>query len=116
MVGAFSNCIQVPFRGFRGFRKANLLVPACKVSFRGFRVVAKSHTDILFFLLLSAALSACQQKPARVFVQLSSERTGIHFNNLVDEDEENNVNTYMNIYTGGGVAAGDINNDGLTDL
>src|SRR5688572_14374795 len=116
MVRAFSNCIQVPFRGFRGFRKVNLLVPAFKVSLRRFRVVAKSHTDIVFFFLLSAALTSCQQKPQRVFEQLSSERTGIHFNNLVDEDEENNVNTYMNIYTGGGVAAGDINNDGLTDL
>jgi hypothetical protein len=77
--------------------------------------MVRTRNAIMFFFFLSA-ITACQQKTQRVFVQLSSEHTGIHFNNLVDEDEQNNVNTYMNIYTGAGVAAGDINNDGLTDL
>jgi hypothetical protein len=34
----------------------------------------------------------------------------------VEEDDKYNVLTYMNIYTGAGVAAGDVNNDGLVDL
>jgi enediyne biosynthesis protein E4 len=67
-------------------------------------------------LFMGLILLSCQQEPPRVFKRLEASQTGIHFNNFVDEDEENNVNTYMNIYTGGGVAAGDINNDGLTDL
>ena len=51
-----------------------------------------------------------------VFEALSSNETGIDFINQVTEDEKVNVLSYMNIYTGAGVAAGDVNNDGLTDL
>jgi hypothetical protein len=70
----------------------------------------------VYSIFFGLGIVSCQQKPPSVFERLPSHQTGIHFNNLVDEDEKNNVNTYMNIYTGGGVAAGDINNDGLTDL
>ncbi|HMI66824.1 MAG TPA: VCBS repeat-containing protein, partial [Cyclobacteriaceae bacterium] len=70
----------------------------------------------VYSIFIGLGIVSCQQKPPSVFERLSPHQTGIHFNNLVDEDEKNNVNTYMNIYTGGGVAAGDINNDGLTDL
>jgi hypothetical protein len=72
--------------------------------------------DTIVFLFLSIGIIACKQKGHHVFEQVSSDQTSIHFNNFVDEDENNNVNTYMNIYTGAGVAAGDINNDGLVDL
>ncbi|WP_238808597.1 VCBS repeat-containing protein [Emticicia aquatica] len=47
---------------------------------------------------------------------LSSSETGVKFVNKVEENDEYNVLEYMNIYTGAGVAAGDINNDGLPDL
>jgi len=40
----------------------------------------------------------------------------VGFSNKVEENDKYNVLSYMNIYTGAGVAAGDINNDGLTDL
>src|SRR5688572_26142401 len=76
----------------------------------------KVRVDIVVFFFLFVEIIACRQKDQQVFERLSPGKTGIHFNNLVDEDEQNNVNTYMNIYTGAGVAAGDINNDGLTDL
>ncbi len=69
----------------------------------------------LFFILFSTGIQSCQQKSRRIFELLSPNQTGIYFINAIDEDEQNNVNTYMNIYTGAGVAAGDINNDGLTD-
>lgn len=51
-----------------------------------------------------------------MFQLLPSSKTGIHFNNRVEENEKYNVLEYMNIYTGAGVAAGDVNNDGLVDL
>src|ERR1044072_1538051 len=66
----------------------------------------------LLFLLLFAS---CNQKET-LFQLLPSSQTGIHFNNKVVEDDKYNVLEYMNIYTGAGVAAGDINNDGLVDL
>jgi enediyne biosynthesis protein E4 len=72
--------------------------------------------QIVYILMIVFIMVSCQKKPPRVFDRISSNQSGIHFNNFIDEDEQNNVSTYMNIYTGGGVAAGDINNDGLTDL
>ena len=48
--------------------------------------------------------------------RLTTEDTGIDFVNLVSEDPQHNIITYIYYYNGGGVAAGDINNDGLPDL
>ena len=64
------------------------------------------------FLLV---ITACQQKNA-IFEQLSPQETGIDFDNKLVEDSVYNVYSYMNIYTGAGVATGDVNNDGLPDL
>ncbi|MEO5599994.1 MAG: CRTAC1 family protein, partial [Cyclobacteriaceae bacterium] len=75
----------------------------------------RSYIKIVHFFFL-ALLISCQPKVPNIFERLSARQTGIHFNNLIDEDEQHNVNTFMNIYTGAGVAAGDVNNDGLTDL
>jgi len=69
----------------------------------------------LFFIL--ACFTACQKEdPNALFTELSSKTTGISFRNLVRESEEFNVLTYGYFYQGGGVAVGDINNDGLPDL
>ncbi|MEL6590447.1 MAG: VCBS repeat-containing protein, partial [Bacteroidota bacterium] len=51
-----------------------------------------------------------------LFVRLDSSRTGIHFRNQVEETADFNVLTYRNFYNGGGVAIGDVNNDGLSDI
>ncbi|HEY5749646.1 MAG TPA: FG-GAP-like repeat-containing protein [Chryseolinea sp.] len=74
------------------------------------------RNDAIVGVLLLIGVCACGRKADTVFEAMSSRHTGIHFNNVLEEDEVVNVNNYMNIYTGAGVAAGDINNDGLTDL
>lgn len=42
--------------------------------------------------------------------------SGIHFINKISEGKNLNYFTYPNIYSGGGVAVGDIDNDGLADI
>lgn len=49
-------------------------------------------------------------------MKLSSSQTNIDFSNDIESTPEFNIQNYLYFYDGGGVAAGDINNDGLTDL
>jgi enediyne biosynthesis protein E4 len=68
-----------------------------------------------FLFMVCAGFISCSGKKT-LFQVLPSSQTGIKFINTVEENDKYNVLDYMNIYTGAGVAAGDINNDGLTDL
>ncbi|HTL08045.1 MAG TPA: VCBS repeat-containing protein, partial [Chitinophagaceae bacterium] len=43
-------------------------------------------------------------------------QTGIQFTNRVEDSADMNIFNYHNFYNGGGVATGDINNDGLPDI
>jgi len=51
-----------------------------------------------------------------LFTQLSATDTGVHFLNRVENQKDFNIFKYRNFYNGGGVAIGDINNDGLVDI
>ncbi|MBL8011481.1 MAG: VCBS repeat-containing protein, partial [Flavobacteriales bacterium] len=51
-----------------------------------------------------------------LFVALPTDSTGISFTNRLEESPSMNYFTYIYAYNGGGVGAGDINGDGLTDL
>ncbi|RYY22284.1 MAG: VCBS repeat-containing protein, partial [Sphingobacteriaceae bacterium] len=66
----------------------------------------------LFLLLFAEVASA--QKP--LFQLLPSAQTNVHFSNAISENETLNVLSYEYFYNGGGVAVGDINQDGLEDL
>ncbi len=52
----------------------------------------------------------------KIFHQLSPQESGIAFANNLKEDTIINYFTYPYIYMGGGVAVGDVNNDGLPDI
>jgi hypothetical protein len=64
--------------------------------------------------LLAAFAVSGQEK--KLFEATSPGKTGITFKNTITEDQRHNALTYENLYNGGGVAIGDINNDGLEDL
>ena len=64
------------------------------------------------------ALGACQSPTGEdtLFTHLPSSQTGIKFQNTLRETEDFNVMKYGYFYNGGGVAIGDVNNDGLADI
>ena len=66
------------------------------------------------FIFLVWHTAFAQESP--LFESLSPAKTGIHFKNILEESPTSNVLTYEYFYNGGGVAIGDINNDGLEDI
>jgi len=65
---------------------------------------------IAFFLV------ACSQAPPPLFEKMPANSTNIEFENEVKGSDKFNIFSYRNFYNGGGVAIGDINNDGLSDI
>ncbi len=61
-------------------------------------------------------LFSCTDDRSKMFSKISAGDTGIKFKNILKETEELNVMNYGYFYNGGGIAVGDINNDGLPDL
>jgi hypothetical protein len=60
-------------------------------------------------------LWGCKQKSSDTLFQPVT-NSGISFENTIESTDQNNVFKYRNFYNGGGVAAGDLNNDGLPDV
>lgn len=74
-------------------------------------------TRFFVILCLAGALTGCgssDQEP--LFSHLPSESTGITFRNDIESRPGRNVLNYTYLYNGGGVAAGDVNGNGRTDL
>lgn len=72
---------------------------------------------ILCLALLSLILSSCREKKKNtLFTSLPASETNISFENKPVEHDLFNILYYLYYYNGGGVATGDINNDGLTDI
>src|SRR6476619_1636759 len=71
------------------------------------------------FLIALLCISCNNGKTSSVnklFTQLSSDQTGVPFSNTIQYTEDFNPYTFRNFFNGGGVAIGDINNDGLPDI
>lgn len=70
----------------------------------------------LLYILLVFACACGDSSTDKLFTKISSSSSNINFKNLLIEDEQFNVLNYPYFYNGGGVAIGDINNDGLVDV
>lgn len=83
-------------------------------------MVSRSPALVFLVLLFAVAIPRTelrgQESEPHLFTLLSPERTHIGFTNHVIENPTFYMQVFIYAYNGGGVAAGDINNDGLPDL
>lgn len=75
---------------------------------------------VYLILILIVGISACQPdggpEVSEQFRLLTSDETGLVFENVLAQTPAFNVFAYMYFFNGGGVAAGDVNQDGWIDL
>ncbi|MGF1558510.1 MAG: VCBS repeat-containing protein [Flavobacteriaceae bacterium] len=71
---------------------------------------------LVLVLVTNCTRNKTETDPESPLFILKDSTTGIFFKNELDYDEEFNPYIYRNFYNGGGVAIGDINNDGLEDI
>lgn len=71
---------------------------------------------LTLLLLITLSLRCQTGSGDQLFTQLSASKTGIGFANNLDENDRFNIIKYLYYYNGGGVATGDVNNDGLPDI
>jgi hypothetical protein len=76
--------------------------------------IRNRYISLLLPFLLTFQLSVVRSQP--LFKLLPAKQTGIDFSNVINEDEKLNVMSYEYFYNGGGVAVGDLNNDGFDDI
>ncbi|MCM4166883.1 hypothetical protein DHD08_04210 [Arenibacter sp. H213] len=78
----------------------------------------KVHSLVILYCLIFLSCvqkkEALEEMSATLFVSRTD--SGINFQNNLTYTEDFNPYTYRNFYNGGGVAIGDINNDGLPDI
>ena len=97
-----------------------------KYRIKSFLSAQFSYSLILFIVI---AISSCSNSGTdktrlateypdslKLFKQLDSSVTGIDFSNKIVEDQYMNPIVYEYTYNGGGVAIGDVNDDGLDDI
>ncbi len=72
------------------------------------------HKSLFFLLLAGSIFGGCKDKT--LFESIDPDHSGIHFNNVIQDNDSLNVLDIENIYNGGGVGLADFNNDGLQDI
>jgi enediyne biosynthesis protein E4 len=71
---------------------------------------------IIWLMHVLLFVFGCKQKQTILFEAADASKTGIQFKNQLTPTLQFNLFSYMYYYNGAGAAAGDFNNDGLTDL
>ena len=81
----------------------------------------RTRNNTIYCFLMLILLSTCQQEgfnnfKETHFKEVASLHSGLEFANNILENDTLNYYTFPYLYMGGGVAIGDINNDGLSDV
>ncbi|ADV49773.1 ASPIC/UnbV domain protein [Cellulophaga algicola DSM 14237] len=92
-------------------------------TFKSYFSIKKLY-PIAICILLNLGVYSCKEQRAdapipeeqKLFTAVSSKHSGLDFVNQLEETLDSNYYQYMYTYIGGGVAAGDINDDGYIDL
>jgi hypothetical protein len=86
-------------------------------------MIIKFRIRGIILMLLTVVFYSCstdnnlsKNDTETLFTLLDAKETGINFLNKVKNQKNFNIFKYRNFYNGGGVAIGDINNDGLADI
>ena len=76
--------------------------------------------EIFYLLLFASILIGCSNdrdpRKETIFKKVESSHSGVNFSNDIAQSEDFNIFLYRNFYNGGGVALGDVNDDGLIDV
>lgn len=70
----------------------------------------------IILFVVSCLLFASCHRSEKIFTEEPSSKTNINFSNTLEKKRLFNILYYLYYYNGGGVAIGDINNDGLPDI
>ena len=83
-----------------------------------FSLLLCSRINFLYFFFFVTVSFSCNSPESKssLFTLLPGSQTGIDFSNDLNYNEEFNPYTFRNFFNGGGVAIGDVNNDGLADV
>ena len=68
------------------------------------------------FIVIGLVNYSCKNNNETLFTEIPTNQSEVHFTNSLVETEEWGYINYYYFYNGGGVAIGDVNNDGLYDI
>src|SRR3954464_4781988 len=71
---------------------------------------------IVFCFVVVAVFAVSCNRSSKMFSVVSPSKSNIHFENKLEKKDHFGILYYLYYYNGGGVAIGDINNDGLPDI